>query len=236
VARIARVIAAGTPYHVTHRGNHRSDVFFDDADRAHYLALLAQHAKAYAMEVWAYCLMTNHVHLIVVGHEPHSLARAIGFAHMRHSRRINQRLGWTGHLWANRFYSTALDGEHLWGAVRYVERNPVRAGLVTRAEDYAWSSARAHARRQPDALLAETRPFPGPVDDWPQWLASEGDEALVAAIRRNTCTGRPSGSEAFVKQLEERLKRVLRPMRAGRKPRGADAVGADDLTSGAAED
>ena len=229
MARIARVIAPGTPYHVTHRGNHRSDVFFDVADRERYLALLAQHAKLYGMEIWAYCLMTNHVHLLVVGQESYSLARAIGFAHMRYSRCVNKRFGWTGHLWANRFYSTALDGSHLWEAVRYVERNPVRAGLVARAEDYEWSSARTHVLRQSNALLAETRPFPGPVEDWSDWLSLPGDESLVGSIRRNTCTGRPSGSESFVKQLEERLKRLLRPMKAGRKPRSPEATAGDVL-------
>ena len=229
MARIARVIAPGMPYHVTHRGNHRSDVFFENADRERYLALLAQHSKLYGMEVWAYCLMTNHVHLIVVGQESHSLARAIGFSHMRYSRSVNQRFGWTGHLWANRFYSTALDGSHLWEAVRYVERNPVRAGLSARAEDYAWSSARAHVMREASALLAETRPFPGPVEDWSEWLAMPGDESVVETIRRNTCTGRPSGSESFVKQLEERLHRLLRPMKAGRKPKAPEANASDDL-------
>ena len=229
MARIARVVALETPYHVTHRGNHRSAVFFEDADRERYLALLAQHAKRYGMQVWAYCLMTNHVHLIVVGLQPHSLARAMGFAHMRYSRSVNQRLGWTGHLWANRFYSTALDGSHLWEAVRYVERNPVRAAMVARAEDYPWSSARSHVLGQPNALLSDARPFPGPVENWSDWLAMPADEEAVQSIRRNTSTGRPSGSEPFVKQLEDRLRRQLRPMKAGRKPKSPDTSVSADL-------
>ncbi|MBX7245841.1 MAG: transposase [Candidatus Sumerlaeaceae bacterium] len=233
MARISRAVAPGIPYHVTHRGNHRADVFFSLEDRDVYLRLLAEFAKKFGMDVWAYCLMTNHIHLIVVPRERDSLARAVGFAHMRYSRRVNQREGWTGHLWANRFYSTALDGEHLWEAVRYVERNPVRAGLAERAEDWPWSSAAAHALGEANPLLSPTRPFPGGVEDWGRWLEMPGDVGAVERIRRQTCTGRPCGTESFVEQLEGLVGRILRPLKRGRKPKGeaggdpAAALGGD---------
>jgi len=145
MARIARVVVPGFPYHVTHRGNRRAAVFFSDDDREYYLALLAHHAASEGLDIWAWCLMTNHVHLIVVPQREESMARAIGKAHMRYARRVNRAHGWTGHLWANRYHSTALDWDHQWHAVRYVELNPVRARMVLRAQEYEWSSCRDHA-------------------------------------------------------------------------------------------
>jgi putative transposase len=114
--------------------------------------------------------MSNHVHLLVTGHRKDSLSKAIGIAHQRYSSLLNQRFGWTGHLWANRFHSCALDGEHLWAAVKYIELNPVRASMVARAVDYPWSSARAHALGERDVLLSSSSPFPGAVADWQAWL------------------------------------------------------------------
>ena len=171
------------------------------------------------MEVWAYCLMTNHVHLLVVGHRPDSLASAIGRTHMRFARWTNRRQGWSGHLWANRFFSTPLDEHHLWQAVRYVELNPVRAGIVERAEDYPWSSARAHCFGTDDALLADSRPFPGPIAHWSSWLAQGLDPEAIAELRQNTATGRPTGSPEFTSRLEQQLGRLLRPAKRGRKPK-----------------
>jgi putative transposase len=213
MARLARVIVPGFPYHVTHRGNHREDIFFSDSDRQSYLQLLDRYAKRFKLDVWAYCLMPNHVHLIVVGRERDSLASAIGNAHREHSRRINRERDWTGHLWANRFYSTALEDLHLWNAVRYVESNPVRAGLVGHALDHPWSSARPHACLCVDSLLAPERPFPGAVADWGNWLNVGHERPEYDALRRNTSTGRPTGSAAFVRHVETLTGRVLRRRR-----------------------
>jgi putative transposase len=220
VARIARVVWPGCPYHLTHRSNRGARIFFDDADRCRYLDLLRESARRYGLRLWAYALMSNHVHLIGIGDLQDSMARAIGNAHRRYARRINVRNGWTGHLWANRFYSSPLDEIHLWAAVRYVELNPVRAGIVDQAEAYRWSSARVHARVQPDALLDSRRPFPGGVHDWALWLRSGGDDSRFEAIRSCTSTGRPAGSEEFVARLEKQLGRSLRPAKRGPKPTG----------------
>jgi putative transposase len=167
------------------------------------------------MELWAYCLMTNHVHLIVVGRNRDSLSRAIGNTHRVHSRRINEEHDWTGHLWANRFYSTVLGELHLWNAARYVESNPVRSGLVSNALDYRWSSARAHAGLTEDPLLAPDRPFPGSIAAWGTWLDVGNDQPEYAVLRKNTRTGRPTGSTRFVKRIEKLLGRPLtgRPVR-----------------------
>jgi putative transposase len=192
-------------------------VFVDDADRRFYLGLLRHYSERFGLRIWAYCLMGNHVHLVVVALDPDSMAHAIGAAHRRYARRINARGGWTGHLWGNRFYSTAMDEKHLWSAVRYVETNPVRAGIVHRAEEHPWSSARAHALGQEDPLLASDRPFPGTVEDWSGWLSAGVDEEAAETLRRNTSTGRPSGSVSFRRDIERLLGRKLEP-RCRRSP------------------
>jgi putative transposase len=147
LARLARLARVNQPYHVTHRGNQRGPVFFTDEDRAAYLADLARCAAQAGLDIWGYCLMSNHIHLLAVPRRPDSLARGMGRAQQRHARRVNAAQGWLGHLRANRFYSTPLDEAHLWTAIKYIELNPVRAGVVARAEDYRWSSARAHSGR-----------------------------------------------------------------------------------------
>lgn len=176
--RRARLVVPGLPCHVTHRGNRRGETFLTEGDRRDYLSRLAGTADHHGVAIWAYCLMSNHVHLIVCPSEPDSLARTIREVHGEHARRIHRREGWSGHLWANRYYSVVLDPVHLWAAVRYVEQNPVRAGLVDRAEAYLWSSAAAHCGLTPPGPLAADRPFPGPVADWSSWLAEPADPTL----------------------------------------------------------
>lgn len=203
---------------MTHRGNRQQDIFFDRQDRRTYKQWLRENAERYDLDVWSYCLMTNHVHLLVVAHRSDSLAMAIGRTHGRFAQRQNRFHSWSGHLWANRFYSTPLDRSHLWAAVRYIELNPVRAELVSQAELYDWSSARAHARGLPDKLLSSSRPFPGRITNWSTWLADGLREEQIESLRRNTSTGRPSGSDRFVVALETRLSRTLRAQKCGRKP------------------
>ena len=222
------------PYHVTHRGNRRGDVFFEEADREAYVSQWAAAAARFGVRIWGWCLMSNHVHLLVVPKRLRSLAKALGLVHSRHARRINAPRGWTGHLWASRFYSTPLDEPHLWRAIRYVELNPVRTGLVACAEEWPWSSARAHVLGLSDPLLDPARPFAtGAADEatgrpmpWAQWLQQglTGEEA--EAIRHATRTGRPCGSETFVRMLENRLDRLLAPQKRGPKPKTSQE---DDL-------
>ncbi|MDO9079874.1 MAG: transposase [Desulfuromonadales bacterium] len=144
MARIARVIAPGIPHHLTQRGNRRQQTFFCDDDYSTYIDLMAEWCGKYRVTIWAWCLMPNHVHLIAVPESEESLARAIGEAHRRYTRRINFREKWRGHLWQERFASFPMDEGHLVSAARYVEMNPVAAGIVASPEDYPWSSARAH--------------------------------------------------------------------------------------------
>lgn len=130
MARIARVIAPGIPHHVTQRGNRRQQTFFCDDDYQAYSDLMADWCKKYHVEIWAWCLMPNHVHLIAVPETEDGLARAIGEAHRRYTRRINFREKWKGHLWQERFASFPMDESYLLAAARYVEMNPVAAGIV----------------------------------------------------------------------------------------------------------
>ena len=213
--RFARVMLAGWPFHITARGNHRKIVFRSDDDRRAYLHLLRRFSRQFGMSIWAYCLMGNHVHMIATGKERSSVHKALGNTHRACSRARNLEADVTGHLWANRFYSTTLDEPHLWAAVRYVELNPVRARLVDDATDYAWSSARAHAGLRADPLLDPKRPFPGPIGDWLAWLRTGLEEQTAGRLRLNTSTGRPTGSDGFIVELEGRLGFRLRPRKRG---------------------
>lgn len=222
--RMARIVIPDVPHHVTQRGNRREDVFFDDGDRRRYLLLLLEYSQKHALDIWAYCLMTNHVHFVAVPREEDSLAAAFKPVDMRYSQHVNRRLHTTGHLWQGRFYSCPLDDEHLWEAVRYVERNPVRAGMVKRAELYPWSSAAAHCGRRLDPLVTGELEARGVVDDWPRWLRQGDDEKTLKLLRLRTRTGRPAGDAAFVARLEELSGRFLAP-RVGGRPRKAAKQG-----------
>lgn len=209
MARIARVVAPGYPHHITQRGNRRQQTFFCDEDYLAYLDLMAEWCKKYQVDIWAWCLMPNHVHLIAVPQDERGLARAIGEAHRRYTRRINFREKWRGHLWQERFASCPMDEPHLLLAARYVEMNPVAAGLVDSPAEYRWSSARAHLERVEDGLT-QIAPLLGMVGDWNNFLRLSSEEEL-GVLRRHEKTGRPMGSAGFAEQLESQLGRVLRP-------------------------
>ena len=176
MARLARVVAPGVPHHVTQRGNRRQETFFGKADYRAYLELMAEWCGRCAVEIWAYCLMPNHVHLIATPKTQDGLRRAIGEAHRRYTRRVNGREDWTGHLWQGRFTSFPMDETHLLAAARYVELNPVRARLMKRAQDYPWSSARAHLAGGDDKLV-KAGPLLALVGDWAGFLAAGLAEA-----------------------------------------------------------
>ena len=218
MARLARVVAPGLPHHVTQRGNRRQEVFFGDEDYEAYRALAAEHCRAAGVAVWAYCLMPNHVHLILVPSDEDGLRRALGEAHWRYTRAVNFREGWRGYLWQGRFASFVLDEAHLMAAARYVELNPVRAGLCARAEDWPWSSAAAHLSARDDGL-ARVAPLLELAPDWRALLDGGLEEAALSAIRTHERTGRPLGSEAFLEGLEARLGRQLKRRPPGPAPR-----------------
>jgi len=217
MARMARIAVPGLPYHVTQRGNRRQPVFFGEADYRTYLHLLNTQRLKWGLQIWAYCLMTNHVHLIVVPNSEQSLARGLGETHQRYTRHINFREGWRGYLWQGRFASVPLDEAHLIAAMRYVEQNPVAAGVVARAEDYPWSSARSHVTGQPEPLLSP-HPLHDTIRDWRTFLRSAEDPAVIRRIEHQLRTGRPAASATFLDHVEQRLGRSVRKQRPGRRP------------------
>lgn len=216
MARLARVVVPGVPHHITQRGNRRQATFFNEADYAAYLELMTDWCGRCGVAVWAYCLMPNHVHLIVVPESEDGLRRGIGEAHRRYSRRINFREGWRGHLWQGRFASFPMDESHLMLAARYVELNPVRAKLCRAPWRWRWSSAAAHVAGRSD-ILVDVAPMLGRVDDWREYLAAGVEPEQAALLRRHERTGRPLGSSVFLKRLEGRLGRTLRKKTPGRK-------------------
>ncbi|MFO7733293.1 MAG: transposase [Candidatus Aminicenantes bacterium] len=216
MARIPRVVVPGCPHHIIQRGNRRLTVFFSDSDKAFFLTLLARQTRKHGISIWAFCLMDNHVHLIAVPNDKESFSKGIGATHRMYTNVINIREGWRGYLWQGRFISYPLDEVRVVGVVRYVERNPVRARMVDRADAYPWSSARAHVNKQPHPLLAAC-PLENSIPDWSAYLGQQESPEEIKKILYHERTGRPLGSQDFVKRLEELTGRILMPMKRGRK-------------------
>jgi putative transposase len=219
MVRFARIVLRDYPHHVTARGNRRKPIFFEDGDQGVYRHLLAGQCAKRGVEVWAYCLMPNHVHLVVVPRQEDGFAGAIGEAHRRYTNFINTRGGWPWHLFQARFGSVVMDGGHLIAAVRYVSLNPVRVRLVRRAQDWPWSSVRAHLAGDDDGLVMVT-PVLDAVADFHALLEQDArDPYSFAAVRRSESTGRPLAAEDFVRDLERRLGRPIARRAPGPKPK-----------------
>lgn len=221
MARLARVVVPGIPHHVTQRGNRGERTFFADADYALYRDLVAAAVRRAGTEVWAYCLMPNHVHLVLVPSHADGLRAVLAEAHRRYTLHVNRRNGWTGHLWQGRFGSVAMDEAHLLAAVRYVSLNPVRARLVARAEDWRWSSVRAHLSGTDDAL-ATVGPVLSRIPDVAALLDGAVDAPADEILRRAETVGRPVGDTAFLEGLEARTGRTLAAGRPGRRAKGTN--------------
>ena len=224
--RLARTVFPGVPHHITQRGNRREEIFFADGDRYTYLSWLQEYTEEHQVDVLAYCLMTNHIHLVVVPNTEEGLNRVLKPLHMRYAQRINREKGWKGHLWQGRFFSSPLDEVYMWAAIRYVERNPVRAKMVRKAERYPWSSAAANCGLRDDGVLTRNTKWRKQLDqmaDWRAWLA-EGEEAdQLSVLRRNIDKGLPCGSERFITKLEKLTGRVLKYRPQGR-PKKLDVM------------
>lgn len=224
MARLPRLVLPGIPHHVTQRGNRREQTFFEDGDYELYLDLLADAAARAHVEVWGYCLMPNHVHIIAVPQDADGLSRAFRHVHRHYTGYINARQRWTGHLWQGRFSSVAMDEAHFVTALRYVSLNPVRARLVERPADWRWSSVQAHLAGKDDVLV-KVAPALERVGDFAAFLGEDCDEALsYAALRRAESVGRPVGSPEWLADMETRTGRTLTPGKRGPKPRCPDDI------------
>lgn len=213
---MARVAVAELAHHVTQRGNARREVFFSVQDRQVYLGLLQEYSAHYGLRIQGYCLMTNHVHLVAVPERETSLARTLREVHGRYARYRNAIERGSGHVWQNRYYSCAFEGVRWASVMRYVELNPVRAGIVKSPGDYAWSSALMHLGGSDPLSLVDAQAWrrEWSPEQWSEWLREGAGEA--AAIREATYTGRVFGSEGFVAELERKLERRLVAGKPGR--------------------
>jgi putative transposase len=220
-------VIPGLPHHVTQRGNGRAQTFFCDGDYRFYRDLLASSCRAAGVEVWAWVLMPNHVHLILVPPDEDALRRALAPVHKRYAATINARLQRTGHFWQGRFGAVVMDEPHLAAAVRYVAQNPVRAGLSARPEDWMWSSVHAHLSGTDDGMTV-IPPILNRIPRFAEFIGGNADPAALDRLRRAETIGRPLGDDAFITHLEDLTRRILRPAKRGPKPKpsagAADAV------------
>jgi putative transposase len=217
MTEFVRIVVPGCPHHLVHRGNRKANVFRDDSDRLVYLRLMRDACKEHRTFIWGYTLMDNHVHHVAVPEHEESLGKTIQAAHGEYSKYFNIKYGLVGHAWQARFKSSPMEWAHCRNAMRYVERNPVRAGLVERAEDYLWSSAAAHCGLRDDLLLSGECPLVLEIANWSAWLSDPDNEAEQEIIRRQTQIGRPLGSNIFLRELEQKTGRKLLPQKRGPK-------------------
>ncbi|MBT5918101.1 MAG: transposase [Alphaproteobacteria bacterium] len=216
--RRPRIVVPGAPHHVTQRGNRRQQTFFTHWDYRYFLELLEGCCEKYEVALWAYCLMPNHVHLILVPEEAASLSQVVGETHKKYAARINQRHDWKGHLWQSRYASFAMDETWLLMAARYIELNPVRAKIVNKPEDYRWSSAGAHSNGSLDRL-SSSDPLTELVPDWAAFLLDEPVEAVHPNMNKHEAAGYPVGSDVFIQKAELLTGRSLKALRRGRPPK-----------------
>jgi putative transposase len=227
--RRQRLIVPGLPHHITQRGNNRAQVFDSDADRALFLDLLARYSQQYGLAIWAYCLMTNHFHLVAEPANQSAMANTLGRVESDFARFINVHRRTSGHLWQARYYSVPMDAAHCWEAVAYVERNPVRARMVAAAEDHPWSSAAARIGNcvAPSWLALHQWREQWTLKEWLGLLRNEtSDREIGLELREATLSGFPLGSE-LVSRLEAELSRRLHRGKSGRPP---GAVPVNDQT------
>jgi putative transposase len=217
--RIARAVAPGYPHHVTQRGNYQQPVFETEEDYCQYLSWLKDYSTKYGLNIWAYCLMSNHVHYVCVPEREDSLSKTFNALHMRYSQYVNQKKGARGHLWQGRFFSCILDERHLYASIRYVENNPVRAGIVEGPEHYRWSSARGHIGTVTDPVLAYDCYLEKELKNWLEYLKQKEDNQFVDDIRKSSMSGRPCGDESFIGKMEGLLNRRLHALPWGRPRR-----------------
>lgn len=220
--RIARAVAAGYPHHVIQRGNNKENVFFDKEDRERYLSLLKKYSDRWDSQILAYCLMSNHVHLLTKPQNEDSLYKMMQGVTLCYTQYVNKTYKRTGRLWESRYHSCLVDKErYLWAVARYIEQNPLRAKMVKRVEDYPYSSAKAHVVGVTDEVLGEELFEEGQRRDYIEFIREGIPEKEMNSIRYYTRTGRPFGSEEFIKKIEKKLERkfILRPPGRPKKER-----------------
>jgi putative transposase len=225
MARLSRITVPDLPHHVTQRGNRRQEVFSEDGDYALYRDLLAERCAANQVVCAAYCLMPNHVHLVLIPKTAEGLSRAVGETHRRFSAYVNARARVTGHVFQGRFHSAAMDEPHFLNAIRYLAFNPVQAGLANRPAAWPWSSVSAHVRGKDDALV-KVAPVLELVADVKDLFKRQRDvEPEAFALETKSMIGRPLGDAAFLASVATRLGRDVAAQKRGRKKRSETGRG-----------
>lgn len=220
MARLARLTFIGYPHHVIQRGNYDQPVFESDDDYRQYLSWLQHYTSHYFVDIWAYCLMPNHVHFICVPRAEDALSRAFNALHMRYAQFFNGKRSLRGHLWRPRFMSCVLDDSSVREEIRFIENNPVRGGLVARPDDYPWSSARHHILGVPDPVVTDGCFLHNEIKDWRGYLEEKADESILGRTWQSLKTGRPAGDVSSIHALEEIVGRRLRAFPKGRPRKG----------------
>ena len=218
MTRISRVVIPELPHHITQRGNRRQQTFFSDEDYQYYLDLLAEWSHHFEVNIWAYCLMPNHTHIIAVPKFADGLVKVMEQVHSRYTRYMNFQKGWKGHLWQARYASFPMDGSYLMNCARYVELNPVRAKLCNSPQDWIWSSALSHIEAESDGIC-DPAPLLEHVDCWLSFLEDGLIDEEINELQKRENSNRPLGSEDFVKRLEALTGRELLPKKRGPKPK-----------------
>ncbi|MBM4348463.1 MAG: transposase [Deltaproteobacteria bacterium] len=204
--RIARIVGVGFPHHIIQRGNNRERVFTVSADYEKYLSFLLKYSEEKETAVLAYCLMPNHTHLLVKPEKEEALPKMMQGITLSYSKYFNGENGRTGRLWECRYYSSVIDADsYLWAVIKYIENNPVRAGIVQRPEDYSYSSAKAHILGKKDPLLKEPLFNISELNEYREFIRSEQEKKVVEEIRKQTRSGKPLGDPQFLITLSERL-------------------------------
>ena len=219
MARLSRITVPGLPHHVTQRGNRRQLLFTEDGDYALYRDLMAERCRANAVDCWAYCLMPNHVHLILTPSTMDGMSRAVGEAHRRYTAFVNARARVTGHLFQGRFASSVMDDGHLLAAVRYLAFNPVRAKLAARPQDWPWSSVPAHLKQRDDALVSVLPLLERAAKPRELFEMSLDETAALYDLETKSAAGRPLGGPGFMAEVERRLGYSVSPKKRGPKVR-----------------
>ena len=211
-------------YHLMNRGHNRETIFRDDLDRHAFLSLLRRYRQRYGFRVFHYCLMSNHVHLVIGPRQVDGMATALKLTHGRYAGYWNAKHRSSGHVWQGRYYSCPLDRPHLWEALRYTELNPVRSGLVAEPESWTWSSAAIHCGTAVTNRLLSMEPWRErwDVSSWKNYLLAGETESEILSMRQSTHTGRPLGTEEFVRDMEKATERTLAPQKGGRPSKAID--------------
>jgi putative transposase len=220
MTRPPRIIIPHVPYHVTQRGNHGRDVFFSPDDYEHYLDSLKEYSDRYRFDIQAYCLMSNHIHLIGIPREEDSIAKTMQIVQSKHSKEINYRYGLTGSAWQQHHPRIPLDNSHLFNGFRYVEQNPARADIVKRCELYRYSSAAFHCGLREDKIIKPDFRFAEMFDNWIVEVNQMLDKEALEYLRYRTLKGLPCGDRKFVRRISHLTDQDYAKMekRAHRKP------------------